>query len=71
MRRRFNRKEDETLTGLLCGDGEGNKNDLRSDSVWRAMGWTCDTRPNAVKDTEIRFFRREYGMHGKMHKQGM
>ena len=34
MRRvfRFKRKEDETLTGLLYGDGEGSKNDLRSDN---------------------------------------
>ena len=44
MRRvfRFERKEDETLTGLLYGDGEGSKNGFRSDNrdtFW--IEYTC------------------------------
>ena len=49
MRRvfRFKRKEDETLTGLLYEDGEGNKNDLRSDSREHVEGNGKDVRHKA------------------------
>ena len=49
MRRvfRFNRKEDETLTGLLHGDGEGSENNLRSDSREHVEGNGKDVRHKA------------------------
>ena len=61
MRRwfRFKRKEDETLAGYCSRTARAAKNDLDKDvtpvrsettaeSMWRAMGWACDTRPIAV-----------------------
>ena len=66
MRRlfRFMRKEDETVTGYCTRTARAartisNKmklpflSEMIAGNMWSAMGWTCDSNPNAV-DVEVR-----------------
>ena len=70
---RFKEKGRGDIPGILHEDHGNSKNDLQktkfpissemlAESMWRAMGWTCDSKPNAVlkDDTETRMCMEEY-----------
>ena len=56
---RFKRMEDETLAGyctraartIWTKTNTSFLSETTPESIWRAMGWTCDPKPNAVLTT--------------------